>query len=151
MVLRILKEGDHLRSCHRRKPFEEVIDRRPLFQVIEKGLERHSGPGEDRGSAENVLAAGDRGGLHGFRLLLKAASVQGLPSASEPSSSELHEGPGRCADPSGFTTGSIQLPHGEDPAHLGERPGPGARRSLGRKPRPEHRCTPEPWDCEQLP
>ena len=49
--------GRFTRDCG--KPLQEIFERFPSLEVIEKGLDWHSRPAENRSSAENVAVFDD--------------------------------------------------------------------------------------------
>ena len=50
-------DGCFTRDCG--KPLQEIFERFSALEVIEKGLDWHSRPAKDRGSAENVAVFDD--------------------------------------------------------------------------------------------
>ena len=64
-----LEGGNRLLPGHRGERVQEVVDRVPGFQVVNKVLERNAGPHEHRGTAKNLRIAVDNPGpvSHGLQ------------------------------------------------------------------------------------
>ena len=56
-----LQRRHRLLARHARKVLQELTNRVPCFKMIEQGTDRHTGPSENRRSAENVGVAVDQG------------------------------------------------------------------------------------------
>jgi hypothetical protein len=50
-----LQNRDRVLATHRRKVFQEMIERIPFFEAVEKRLHRHPGAREHDGAAHNLI------------------------------------------------------------------------------------------------
>jgi hypothetical protein len=70
-ILRLLQEGHNLRTCHRRKSVEEVVNGLACFQIVEQCLHGNACSVEHRRTTHDFRIAGDDGLLHPNTLFLR--------------------------------------------------------------------------------